>query len=36
MLISYSSHMGSDTINRVKTSDVGVMIAASTRITTIA
>lgn len=36
MLTSYSSHIGKATSDSVKTSDVGVMMAATTRMTTTA
>ena len=36
MLASYSSHMGKETSDRVNTSEVGVMMAATMRIMTIA
>lgn len=36
MLISYSNHIGKATSESVKTSEVGVMMAATTRIATIA
>lgn len=36
ILISYSNHIGNATSNSVKTSEVGVMVAATTRMTTMA